>query len=238
MADKAVSTQMPVPPDFRCGTSMGAFVPYIPMLRENNVRKGFFEHEDFVAVRDALTQYLKPLVTFAYHTGWRREEILGLTWKQVDLREGTVRLEPGETKNRQGRTVYLEPELLSLLKGVHGGRRLNRARVSVPGKTDPRIPAFVAECVRESRGLRDDLPRPPADRGTQHGSCRHSGARRDGDLRAQDQGRLRSLQYRVPGGSQGSGEKKGGLRGEADWTVTKWLQWPFCAKNRCALRSP
>jgi hypothetical protein len=29
-------------------------VPHIPMLKENNVRKGFFEHDEFLALRDAL----------------------------------------------------------------------------------------------------------------------------------------------------------------------------------------
>jgi hypothetical protein len=28
--------------------------PYIAMLKENNVRKGFFEHGEFIAFRDAL----------------------------------------------------------------------------------------------------------------------------------------------------------------------------------------
>ena len=27
-------------------------VPYIPMLKENNVRKGFIEHEDYLALRE------------------------------------------------------------------------------------------------------------------------------------------------------------------------------------------
>jgi hypothetical protein len=53
-------------------------VPYIPMLKENNVRKGFFEHKEFLALREVLPDYLKPVVTFAYYTGWRRSEILGL----------------------------------------------------------------------------------------------------------------------------------------------------------------
>lgn len=78
-------------------------VPYIPTLAENNARRGFFEHGDFEKVRDALPERLRPLVTFAYHTGWRRSEIVNLTWDQVDLHTGTVRLEPGTTKNRQAR---------------------------------------------------------------------------------------------------------------------------------------
>ena len=87
-------------------------VPYIPMLKENNVRKGFFEHAQFVALRAELPDYLKGFVTFAYKTGWRVSEITDLTWNQVDLLDnGIVRLEPGETKNDEGRTVYLDDEL-------------------------------------------------------------------------------------------------------------------------------
>lgn len=86
-------------------------VPYIPMLKENNTRKGFFEHGDFLALRDNLPDYLKGFVTFAYKTGWRVSEISNLPWKQVDLNQGIVRLEPGETKNEDGRTVYLDEEL-------------------------------------------------------------------------------------------------------------------------------
>ncbi len=86
-------------------------VPYIPLLKENNVRKGFFEHAELVALRDALPDYLKGFVTFAYKTGWRVSEIAGLTWNQVDLDNGIVRLESGETKNDEDRTVYLDDEL-------------------------------------------------------------------------------------------------------------------------------
>ncbi|HUV59176.1 MAG TPA: site-specific integrase [Desulfatiglandales bacterium] len=86
-------------------------VPYIPMLKENNTRKGFFEHGDYLSLKDALPDYLKGFVTFAYKTGWRVSEIEGLTWNQVDRDQGIVKLEPGETKNDEGRTVYLDEEL-------------------------------------------------------------------------------------------------------------------------------
>lgn len=89
-------------------------VPHIPMLKENNVRKDFLEHGEFCALLSKLPDYLKGFVTFAYKTGWRVSEITGLTWSQVDLKQGIVRLEPGETKNDDARTVYLDEEL----KGV------------------------------------------------------------------------------------------------------------------------
>ena len=86
-------------------------VPYVPSLKERNARKGFFEHREFLLLRDALPDYLKGLVTFAYKYGWRLNEIVKLEWSQVDRMQGIVRLEVGETKNNEGRTVYLDDEL-------------------------------------------------------------------------------------------------------------------------------
>ena len=91
-------------------------VPFIPMLAENNVRKGFFEHEAFLALRLALPEEIRPVITFAYFTGCRKGEILGLRWSQVDLAERVVRLEPGETKNGEARTIPLVADLYEVLK--------------------------------------------------------------------------------------------------------------------------
>jgi len=91
-------------------------VPYIPMLKENNTRKGFFEHDQFIALRDELPDYLKPYVTFGYKVGWRHQEIASLTWSDVDLPNGIVTLKVGETKNKEARTIYLDQELKSMLE--------------------------------------------------------------------------------------------------------------------------
>jgi len=90
-------------------------VPYIPMLKENNIRTGFFEHDEFLKFRDKLPEYLKGFVTFAYKLGWRVSELTDLKWNQVDRIRGIVRLEPGETKNDEGRTVYLDRELKAII---------------------------------------------------------------------------------------------------------------------------
>lgn len=99
-------------------------IPYIPILKESNVRKGFFELEEYVALKDALPYYLKPVVTFAYHTGWRAGEILNLTWDKVDLKQGIISLNPGETKNKKARMVYLNEELTREMKSLSSNRQL------------------------------------------------------------------------------------------------------------------
>ena len=99
-------------------------VPYIPMLKESNVRKGFFENGEYLALREALPEDLMPIITFAYHSGWRKAEILGLTWDKVDLKEGAVRLDPGETKNEEGRTLYMNEELLEEMHKLQANRHL------------------------------------------------------------------------------------------------------------------
>lgn len=109
----------------RCTPPKVSMVPYIPMLKENNIRKGFIEHKDYLALKDALPDYLKPVLSFGYFTGWRKSEILNLKWGQVNLREGIVRLEPGETKNSEGRTLYMEPELWEMMKALHKNRRMD-----------------------------------------------------------------------------------------------------------------
>lgn len=90
--------------------------PYVPMLTENNVRKGFFELGEFLALRDALPFFLRPVVTFAYFSAWRATEILTLQWRQVSLEAAEVRLDPGATKSGEGRVIYLDGELLEAMK--------------------------------------------------------------------------------------------------------------------------
>jgi integrase len=92
------------------------------MLKESNTRKGFFEHGEFMALRDLLPSYLKPVVTFAYHTGWRESEILGIKWNRVDLNERVVKLDPGKPKNEDARNLFLNDELFQEIKILQAKR--------------------------------------------------------------------------------------------------------------------
>lgn len=92
--------------------------PHIPSIEVRNTRAGFFEQEAFDDVLRRLPDNLQPVMEFAYLTGWRKSEMLSLRWSQVDFRAGEVRLEPGTTKNDEGRTFPFSvlPPLGDLLR--------------------------------------------------------------------------------------------------------------------------
>jgi integrase len=89
--------------------------PHIPHLQENNVRQGFFTEEDYKVLRGVLPDHAKVPLIIGYWTGMRAGEILKLQWDQLDLERGLLRLEPGTTKNNQGRLVPLVNEVIEAL---------------------------------------------------------------------------------------------------------------------------
>lgn len=92
--------------------------PYLPSIEVRNVRTNFFEEKECHDVLSHLPDELRPVATFAYCTGWRHNEILLLQWRQVDFPAGMVRLDPGTTKNDEGRTFPFSalPELAAVLQ--------------------------------------------------------------------------------------------------------------------------
>ena len=89
-------------------------VPYFPMLRENNARQGFFEKDEFEAVEAALPRVLADVARFAYLSGWRKGEILPLTWENVDRAAAEVRI--ATSKNGHGRMLPLTGALKGLIE--------------------------------------------------------------------------------------------------------------------------
>ena len=106
-----------------------AETPYIPMLEENNVRQGFFEKAEFLALRAALPEPINSIATLAYHSGFRKGEILGPTWDKVDLREGTITLPAESTKNKRSRVLHTNSELMAEMKALHSKRHLGCPQV-------------------------------------------------------------------------------------------------------------
>src|SRR5262249_50095475 len=91
-------------------------LPLFHKPKEGPPREGFFEPEQYEAVRRHLSEDLQVAVAIAYTFGWRTQsEVLTLERRHVDLEAGTLRLDPGMTKNDDRRVVYLTPELRTTL---------------------------------------------------------------------------------------------------------------------------
>ena len=94
-------------------------VPYFQMLKENNTRKGFLESADYDRLARECAKcglWMRTLLELAHTYGWRHSELLSLRVSQVSIADRTIRLNPGETKNDDGREVTMTPLLRQLLQ--------------------------------------------------------------------------------------------------------------------------
>jgi len=86
---------------------------YRKFSEKNNARQGFFEQEEFEMMVSLLPPYLKDVTRFAYHTGWRKTEILTLEW--CNIHGDVIRLGPEIAKNKDGRVLVIVGELANIL---------------------------------------------------------------------------------------------------------------------------
>lgn len=131
-------------------------VPHIPSLRLDNVRTGFVEQEQYRRLRDELPGHVKPIAGMGYHTGMRLGEICALRWEQIDWLNHELRLNPGETKNEEGRTIPLVSELFELLRLHRAGSKGSAFVFPSPRRPDRPITdfrkAWEDACVRAGLG--------------------------------------------------------------------------------------
>lgn len=125
--------------------------PHIPALKLRNVRQGFFEDLEIREVIKHLPKEIKPLVQFLHLTGWRVSEVLSLQWKQVNFRAQTVRLEPGTTKNEEGRTFPFKalPALADVLRRQ---RQITRSIERKSGRINPWVFHRDGQPIKSFRG--------------------------------------------------------------------------------------
>jgi integrase len=111
-------------------------------------------------------------VTFLYYCGVRLGEAMQIDWSQVDLGAALVRLEEGQTKNSEARTIPLPDVLVGMMRQVEpkegtvfDATNLRKARhkacvaaglgtlgtlTEVEGKADPRYTGFIIHDLRRS----------------------------------------------------------------------------------------
>lgn len=91
-------------------------VPKITFLKEDNVRTGFFETEDYLKLHSAIDPFLKDFVATGFETGMRDDEMKKLEWYMVDRLTWSIKLPGHVTKNGRPRLIPLSHELSSRLK--------------------------------------------------------------------------------------------------------------------------
>src|SRR6266571_2498640 len=91
-----------------------ADIPHIEKFSEkDNARQGFFERDELERMLTFLPDYLQDITRFAYHTGWRKGEILTLEWR--DIQGDVIRLRPEIAKNKDGRVIILVGEIANII---------------------------------------------------------------------------------------------------------------------------
>lgn len=95
-----------------------ARVPRIKNLRCDNVREGFIDPPEYLRLVELIQRRdvaAADAVRFMYLLGWRREEVLGLTWSEVNPQAGTIRLPARRTKNRAPKVIRVGAEIRGIL---------------------------------------------------------------------------------------------------------------------------
>src|SRR5271157_5153830 len=99
-------------------------VPRFPRLAENNIRTGFLEDGQFEKLVSFCPElWFQAIVEVGSTYGWRIGELLQLRVEQVDLPAKVIRLEPGTTKNRDGREVTMTASVYALLAQCVTGKQ-------------------------------------------------------------------------------------------------------------------
>ena len=57
----------------------------------------------------------QDILDLAYYSGWRKQEILGLTWDEIDRAGGVIRLSPARSKTLVGRILPISPPIAEAL---------------------------------------------------------------------------------------------------------------------------
>jgi integrase len=124
-----------------------ATMPTIELLKESGPRKGFPEPEEIEKIIGKLPPRLKGAVRFLSITGWRVNEALNLTWRDADLRAGTLRLEADATKGGEIRTYpyAVHPELKALILSQRAGADAIEAERRNRGDITPVEAVFYQE---------------------------------------------------------------------------------------------
>lgn len=106
----------------------------VKLLEENNRRLRYLSNEECQELINSCDPHLRPIVITALNTGMRKQEILGLRWEQVDLKNGFILLDTSKNGDRKETPINIT--LRSTLQGIT--RRLDVPYLFFDPKTGQR----------------------------------------------------------------------------------------------------
>lgn len=113
-------------------------VPMMPMLEKSQPRQGFLDPAEFERLCAELPEHLRDAVRFLYLSGWRKNEMATLEWRDCQLERdergaitgGKIRLRAENSKNKEARVLPLNAEdLLAIFVRADASRSLACPRV-------------------------------------------------------------------------------------------------------------
>jgi integrase len=128
-----------------------AMRPMFKLPAVHNARFGFFEDRDLAALLLELPADVRPVIQFASLTGWRKSEVLGLTWESVDWEGYVIRLRAMDTKVRTRGSSRSGSRQTSRRSSRRGGRLgTGCSSFIVTARAHPQLSARVRESVQKS----------------------------------------------------------------------------------------
>lgn len=88
-------------------------VKSVKLFKENNQRLRFLEKEEILRLLSVCNKTLRPVVVVALNTGMRRGEILGLKWRDFDIKRGVIYLQ--NSKNGEKREIPINEQVKTAL---------------------------------------------------------------------------------------------------------------------------
>jgi integrase len=117
----------------------------ISKLKEDNAIVRFLDDNERERLLEACKKSELPVlytvVVLAISTGARKMEVMGLTWRDVDLQKGVIRLT--KTKNKEARVLPLKGHASDLVKELSKVRRLD-TDLLFPGG-NPKTPIEISK---------------------------------------------------------------------------------------------
>ena len=132
----------------------------------------------------------------AYYSGWRKNEILGLTWDEIDETGDVIWLSPGRSKTLVGRILPISPPIADALNRRRARRDPDSPLVIHPRRhPSPPLAHGVAHRLPGSWGADPLPPRLSPHRRPQPDPRERPRTGRHAPDRPQEPGHLRPLQH-------------------------------------------